>query len=167
MTSGNPLDSDGRFSPVDSAGDTIKAYGCIHLFGTPTQVNTATSDTAIIWSKPHGCVLGGSLCGDFPWPIVYHVPITLVGGITPSGAPVTVNIIPQRSNNTVQVVCDALTESEVKFSIIDIVGHTLTAQTMPVRAGRNDLTFDFTAASGFYILLLTSDHGNSARRFVW
>jgi hypothetical protein len=167
MTSGNPLDPPGKFSPVDSAGDTIKAYGCIHLFGTPTQANTGTSDTAIIYSKPHGCVLGGTLCGDFPWPIVYHVPIYQTQGITETGAPVTVNVIPHRSINTLQVVCDAITETDVKFSVIDIVGKTVIAQSSPIKAGRNEFTLDFSAASGFYILQLTTDHGNSARRFVW
>jgi hypothetical protein len=167
MTSGNPLDPPGRFTAVDSAGDTIKAYGCIHLFGTPTQANTAASDTPKIYTKPHGCVLGGTLCGDFPWPIVYRVPIYQFQGIEESGAPVTVRIVPQRSNNSLQVQCDAITGAQVKFSVIDIVGKTLIEQYSPINAGRNELTFNFSAASGFYILLLTTDHGISSRRFVW
>ena len=168
MTSGNPLDPPGRFTAaVDSVGDTIKAYGCIHLFGTPTQANNSTSDTPKIYSKPHGCVLGGTLCGDFPYPIVYRVPIDQVQGIQELGAPITSNIIPQRSNNTIHVVCDAQTEAEVRYSVIDIVGKTLSTQTMLIKAGRNDITLNLSASTGFYILQLTTDHGSSARRFVW
>lgn len=167
ISSGNPLDPPGKFSPVDNAVDTIKAYGCIHLYGTPTQANTATSDTAKIYTKPHGCVMAGTLCGDFPWPILYHVPIDLVQGIPESEAPVTFRIIPQRTNNTLRVECDAITGAEVKLSVIDIMGQTLITRSIPVNAGRNDLTLNFSATSGFYILLLTTDHGHSSRRFVW
>ena len=167
MTSGNPLDPPGRFTAVDSAGDTIKAYGCIHLFGTPTQANNSTTDTPKIYMKPHGCVLGGSLCGDFPYPIVYRVPIDQVQGIEEVGGLITVNVVPQRSDNIIQVVCDAQAENEVKFSVIDIVGKTLITQTTLVKAGRNNITLNLSAATGFYILQLTTDHGSSARRFVW
>lgn len=167
MTSGNPLDPPGKFSPVDSAGDTIKAYGCIHLHGTPTQANTATSDTAKIYSKPHGCVLGGTLCGDFPWPIIYHVPIDDAQGIAETGLPVTIGVNPQHSNNTVQVQCDALTDAEIKFAVVDMVGRTLLVQSVPIKAGRNELSLHFSGATGVYILQLSTPYGSSSHRFVW
>src|ERR1019366_6602729 len=115
MTSGNAQDPPGKFS----AANGNKAYGCIHLHGLPTQANTATSDTAKIHTKPHGCVLGGTLCGDFPWPIVYHVPIADFQGIAEPELAVTVRITPQRPYNSLQVECDAVAGAEVTFSIID------------------------------------------------
>ena len=163
MTSGNPQDPPGKFS----AANGNKAYGCIHLHGLPTQANTPTSDTAKIYSKPHGCVLGGVLCGDFPWPIIYHVPIAQFQGITEPESLGAVRITPQRSNNSLQIECDATAGAEVKFSVVDVVGRTLVAQSFPVNAGRNDLTLNFSGATGFYILQLTTNHGSSSHRFAW
>ncbi|MDB5281919.1 MAG: hypothetical protein JWO06_994 [Bacteroidota bacterium] len=163
MTSGNPNDPPGKFSPDGNN----KAYGCIHLHGLPTQSNTPTSDTAKIYSKPHGCVLGGVLCGDFPWPIIYHVPMADVQGITEPEAMGLVNIIPQRSNNSLQVECDATANAKVKFSVFDVIGRTLMTQSVNVIAGRNEVMLNFSAGTGFYILQLSTDNGSSSHRFAW
>lgn len=162
MYSGNPQDPPGRFSPDNGN----KAHGCIFLYGTPTEANTPSTNGAFIHMKPNGCVLGGTLCGDFPWTVTYRMPIELAGGIKSEEADSDLKVTPL-STGSVQVDFDIKTNCTVQLQIIDLTGKVLRDESLNTKQGRNQTILPFSNPSGLYILRVTTPYGLSTKRFAW
>ncbi|MDZ4845858.1 MAG: T9SS type A sorting domain-containing protein [Chitinophagales bacterium] len=163
MYSGNPSDTPGMFSPANSN----KAFGCIHLYGLPTEANTSATNGATIYTKPHGCVLGGVLCGDFPWPVIYRVPIEETLS-TSSIQPVkNISVIPHVQSKKIQVDFQAVTGCLSEFLIIDLTGRTILNSSLLIQPGRNQTILDFSNPTGVYMLQVITPNGISTKRFIW
>ena len=118
--------------------------------------------------KPHGCVLGGTLCGDFPWPVTYRVPIQVPQGIDQLEIIKDIKVIPLIYSGKLQVDFQSISTFAAQFRIIDINGRTILNMSYPVNGGQNQTLINFSdASSGFYFLQVITPNGISSKHFVW
>lgn len=161
MTSGNPQDPPGRFSPANGN----KAYGCIYLYGTPTEANTPSTNGAFIHMKPNGCVFGGTICGDFPWTVTYRMPIELAGGIKAAEIDSDLKVTPLLSG-LLQVDFKTKTNCVAQLQVIDLTGKVMLDESLQAKQGNNHITLPFSNPPGLYILRVITPYGLSTKRFV-
>lgn len=163
MYSGNPADPPGKFSSFSGN----KAHGCIYLHGLPTQANTSATNGAIIYMKPHGCVLGGVLCGDFAWQVTYRVPIESALAAGSLQKKYELNILPHFSAGKIRIEFDSDAFFHSEIFITDMTGKEIFAAAVSVSEGSNRISIDFSGTPGFYILRIKTSDGIIAKRFVW
>lgn len=153
------------------------SLGCLVIYGTPTQANSAPA-TFDLGIKVTVNTLFGPFPLTFPNTGLPNVPEQhyylklktadcLVGNFDLGTQFTLLENVPNPFSTQTLITAESLVAAEAQFEVFDLLGQRVYTETLRLEIGRNEFTFESgDLANGAYFYALSSRDGKAVRRMV-